>query len=44
VTLLIANTIVLRKLRDFWFPLISVEPDAAEFFLVKSAVFRRLPF
>ena len=33
---------VLRKSRDFWFALISVGPDAAEFFLVNSAVFCRL--
>ena len=33
---------VLRKARDFWFALISVGPDAAEFFLVNSAVFCRL--
>ena len=30
---------VLRKSRDFWFALISVGPDAGEFFLVNSPVF-----
>ena len=35
---------VLRKSRDFWFALISVGPDATEFFLVNSAVFCRLQF
>ena len=33
---------VLRKSRDVLFALISVGPDAAEFFLVNSAVFCRL--
>ena len=33
---------VLRKSRDFWFALISVGPDAREFFLANSAVFCRL--
>jgi hypothetical protein len=32
---------VFRKSCDFWFALISVGPDAAEFFLVNSAVFCR---
>jgi hypothetical protein len=30
---------VLSKSRDLWFALISVGPDAAQFFLVNSAVF-----
>ena len=34
-----AQAIVLRKQRNFWFALIAVGPNAAEFFLVNSAVF-----
>ena len=33
---------VLRKSHDVLFALISVGPDAAEFFLINSAVFCRL--
>jgi hypothetical protein len=33
---------VLPKSRDFWFALIFVGPDAAEFLLVNGAVFGRL--